>query len=104
VKRDRGSQFPGVRGKVVKWVETVFEEGLLFIHVRFTDQTELGFTITSRLIIEEADLKDWKTGDGVRKRTYIQSPEMAEIAAQEPEFRRICKQLGAAKRKGGSNG
>ena len=44
VKKDRGGQFPGVRGKVVKWVESEEEEGLLFINVRFTDGTQLAFT------------------------------------------------------------
>lgn len=97
----RGDQFPGVQGKVVKWVDTGEEEGMLFIHVRFTDETELAFTITSKLVIEEADLQDWKTGDGIVKRRYIESPEMKAIHAQEPEFQRICRQLEReAKRKG----
>lgn len=85
--------FPGVKGKVVKYVETAYEEDRLYIHIRFMDDTELGFALSSRIVIDEADLQDWKTGDGIRKRTYIQSPELAEIAAQEPEFQRICRRL-----------
>ena len=34
-------QYPGVRGKVVDWAEHVVEEGMLYVRVRFTDQTEL---------------------------------------------------------------
>jgi len=91
--KSRGSQFPGVSGKVVKFVDVGQEEGMLYIHVRFMDETELAFTITSRLVIEEADLQDWRTGDGIVKRRYIESPEMKAIHDTEPEFQRICKQL-----------
>jgi hypothetical protein len=56
-------QYPGVQGKVVDWAEHSFEEGLLFIHVRFTDKTELCWTIRTASIIQVADLSDWKTGD-----------------------------------------
>ena len=37
-------QYPGVRGKVVDWVEHRFEDGTLYIHVRFKDRTELTYT------------------------------------------------------------
>jgi hypothetical protein len=91
--KTRGSDFPGTTGKVVKFVDTGAEEGMLYIHVRFTDETELAFTITSRLEIMEADLQDWKTGNGVIKRTYIESEEIKQIRAQQPEFERICRQI-----------
>ncbi len=58
-----GKQYPGVHGKVVDWAEHTFEEGLLFIRVRFTDKTELCWTVNTGIVIEEADLSDWKTGD-----------------------------------------
>jgi hypothetical protein len=32
-----GRRYPGLHGKVVDWVEHKFEEGLLYLHVRFTD-------------------------------------------------------------------
>lgn len=100
-KRDRGSDFPGLKGKVVHWVETAFEEDRLYIHVRFMDSTELTFWLSSRIVIEEATLSDWKTGDDVIKRTYIQSPEVKAIAAQEPEFQRICQQIEREKNRKG---
>lgn len=92
-ERDRGRAFPGLKGKVVHYVDTAFEEDNVYIHVRFVDSTELCFRLSSRLVIDEANLSDWKTGDDVIKRTYIQSPEVKAIAAQEPEFQRICRQI-----------
>jgi hypothetical protein len=67
----RGKQYPGVRGKVVQWAEHIFEEGNLFIRVRFTDQTELCWTIQTATVIAEADLCDWKTGDEKRLVIFV---------------------------------
>jgi hypothetical protein len=58
-----GKQYPGVRGKIVDWAEHVFEEGMLYVRVRFTDQTELCWVLETAHVILEADLGDWKTGD-----------------------------------------
>ncbi len=58
-----GRRYPGLRGKVVDWVEHKFEEGLLYLHIRFTDKTELCWRIATRMTIEDADLSDWKSGD-----------------------------------------
>jgi hypothetical protein len=33
-----GKQYPGVHGKIVDWAEHVFEEGMLYVRVRFTDK------------------------------------------------------------------
>lgn len=88
-----GKQYPGLHGKVVDYVDTAEEEGRLYIHIRFTDETELCFDLSCRIVIDEADLSDWKTGNRIEKRVYMRSPEFAEIAAQEPEFQRICRQL-----------
>jgi hypothetical protein len=67
-----GKQYPGVHGKVVDWAEHKFEEGMLFIHVRFTDQTELCWTIRTASVIQVADLSDWKTGDFRQLWVYVQ--------------------------------
>jgi hypothetical protein len=66
-----GKQYPGVHGKVVDWAEHKFEEGMLFIHVRFTDQTELCWTIRTASVIQVADLSDWKTGDFRQLCVYV---------------------------------
>jgi hypothetical protein len=69
VQIDSGREFPGLKGKVVKRVEIgKGEDHDLYIHVRFRDETELCFWLTSRIVIEEADLGDWKSGDFVQKR------------------------------------
>jgi hypothetical protein len=73
LRRDMtGKQYPGLHGKVVDWAEHNFEEGMLFIHVRFTDQTELCWTIRTASVIQVADLSDWKTGDFKELRVYVQ--------------------------------
>lgn len=59
----RGKQYPGIRGKVVEFADHAFAEGTLYIHIRFTDKTELCWRIGSFTFIEEADLGDWKTGN-----------------------------------------
>ena len=37
----RGKQYPGVHGKVVDFVDHGWGEGMLYIHVRFMDKTEV---------------------------------------------------------------
>jgi len=55
--------YPGLHGKIVDWADHRFEEGLLFLRVRFIDQTELCWTIKSATVITEVDLCNWKTGN-----------------------------------------
>lgn len=68
----RGKQYPGVHGQVVDWVEHKFEEGSLYVHVRFMDKTELCWTIDTSTVIREADLSDWKTGDFKQLKVFAQ--------------------------------
>jgi len=68
-----GRRYRGVRGKVVQWVEHSFEEGLLYIHVRFTDKTEISWRITTRMTIEESDLADWTSGDFKQLRVFVRN-------------------------------
>jgi len=68
-----GKQYPGVHGKVVDWADHRFEEGILYIHVRFADRTELCWRIVSSTVIEEADLSDWKTGNFRQLRVFAQN-------------------------------
>jgi hypothetical protein len=69
----RGRQYPGIRDKVVDWVDHEFEEGILYIRVRFADKTELCWRITTSTWIEEADLRDWKTGNFRQLRVFLQA-------------------------------
>ena len=68
-----GRQYRGVHDKVVDWVEHRFEEGLLYIHVRFVDKTELCWRIATRMTIEEGDLSDWKSGDFEQLRVFVRN-------------------------------
>jgi hypothetical protein len=68
-----GRRYRGLHGKVVDWVEHKFEEGLLYLHVRFTDKTELCWRIATRMTIEEADLSDWKSGDFQQLRVFARN-------------------------------
>ena len=72
-----GKQYPGLRGKTVDWAEHVFEEGMLYVRVRFTDQTELCWVLQTAHVILEADLSDWKTGD---------CKQLAVFAENESDF------------------
>ena len=40
-----GKQYPGVHGKIVDWAEHVFEEGMMYVRVRFTDGTVLDVAV-----------------------------------------------------------
>jgi hypothetical protein len=68
-----GKQYPGVHGKVVDWAEHVFEEGMLYVRVRFTDKTELCWTLQTAHVLREADLSDWKTGDYKQLKLYAEN-------------------------------
>jgi hypothetical protein len=68
-----GRRYRGVQGKVVQWVEHCFEEGLLYIHVRFMDKTDLPWRITTRITIEESDLADWTSGDFKQLRVFVRN-------------------------------
>jgi hypothetical protein len=68
-----GRQYRGLHGKIVDWVEHRFEEGLLYIHIRFADKTELCWRIATRMTIEEGDLSDWKSGDFDQLRVFVRN-------------------------------
>jgi hypothetical protein len=72
-KIELGKQYSGVHGKVVDWVDHEFEEGVLYLRVRFVDKTELCWRIGTSTMIEEADLSDWKTGNFKQLKIFAQS-------------------------------
>jgi hypothetical protein len=57
-----GKQYPGIHGKVVDWTDHAFEEGILYIRVRFTDKTELSWRIIASMVIEEAESERLENG------------------------------------------
>jgi hypothetical protein len=74
-----GRRYPGLRGKFVDWVEHKFEEGLLYLHVRFTDKTELCWRISTRMTIEEADLINLKSGDFEQLSVFVRDERDGSI-------------------------
>jgi hypothetical protein len=68
-----GKQYPGIKGKVVHWADHAFEEGILYVRIRFTDNTELCWRITSSTLLEEADLSDWTTGNFRQIRVFVEN-------------------------------
>ena len=68
-----GKQYPGVHGKIVDWAEHVFEEGMMYVRVRFTDKTELCWTLQTAHVLRESDLSDWKTGDCKQLKVYAEN-------------------------------
>ena len=69
----RSGPYSSLRGKIVDRVEHAFADGLLSLHVHFTDHTELCWEISSGLTITRADLQDWATGDLKRLRTFVRN-------------------------------
>lgn len=67
----RARVYAGVRGKILERIEHQFEEGRLYLHVCFRDKTEVNFTLSSRLVIEEAVLTDMSTGNSKRIKEYV---------------------------------
>ena len=66
-------RYRSLKGKVVDWVEHEFEEGLLFIHIRFVDKTELCWRIATRMTIEQADVADCASGDFKQLRVFVRN-------------------------------
>jgi hypothetical protein len=73
MKRRPGKQYAGLHGKIVDWAEHIFEEGMLYVRVRFTDMTELCWVLQTAHVILEADLSDWKTGDSKQLAVYVRN-------------------------------
>jgi len=64
------NQYPGIHGKTVDGVDHKFEDGSLYLNVRFMDKTALCWTIESSIAIREAHLSDWKKGNFKRLRVF----------------------------------
>jgi hypothetical protein len=69
----RDHRYRSLKGKVIDWVEHEFEEGLLYIHIRFLDKTELCWRITTRMAVERGDLADWTSGDFKQLKVFVRN-------------------------------
>jgi hypothetical protein len=57
----------------VDWAEHVFEEGMMYVRVRFRDKTELCWTLRTVHVIRDADLSDRKAGDFKQLKLYAEN-------------------------------
>lgn len=62
-------RYPGVRGKVVQYVESVAENGDLVLGIQFTDKTYLAFIVGSQ-VKSRAELLKVKGGNESVLKTY----------------------------------
>ena len=63
-------QYKEIRGKRVDWIEHTYEEGSLYIGVRFMDGTYFSLDFSPQIVTNEILLSDMSTGDGEIIRTY----------------------------------
>lgn len=58
-------EYKGVQGKVVDGI-AIFDEqdGFFEIDIRFQDKTGFHIRRDSRMVLEAAELRDWKEGEG----------------------------------------
>jgi len=66
-------RYRSLRGKVVDWVDHKFEEGVLYLDIRFTDKTELCWRIAAHATIEVGDLSDWGSGNFEQLKTFVRN-------------------------------
>ena len=64
-----------IHGKVVDWLHCSFEEGTLYISIRFDDKTELALEFRHQIVIDGIDLADIRTGEAKVLREYHKRPD-----------------------------
>ena len=98
-----GENFPRLKGKVVESVRIddaeEMDKGGAFIKIHFKDGTELSFWMTARVVVEQAELGDWRSGNFVPLRLFMASPEIEAIRSQDKEFNKICRRLDREKKR-----
>lgn len=63
-------RFKEIRGKRVDWIDHNYEEGRLYIGIRFTDKTYFSLQFSTRIVTDGIDFADVKTGDSKIIREY----------------------------------
>ena len=64
-----------IHGKAVDWVNYSFEEGTLFVSIRFKDKTDFSLQFSPQIITDAIDLSDMSTGNFKLIREYYQRDE-----------------------------
>ena len=63
-------RFKEIRGKRVDWIDHNYEEGRLYIGIRFMDKTYFSLQFSTRIVTDGIDFSDVKTGDSKIIREY----------------------------------
>jgi len=63
-------QYKEIHGKAVDWISYSFEEGRLYISVRFMDKTHFSMQFSTRIVTDGIDFSDVKTGNSEIIREY----------------------------------
>lgn len=66
-------EFKDVVGKVVEQVNVFVEEqdGVNQVEIRFQDKTGLAIVLDCKLLLESAELRDWKEGEGTLIKKFV---------------------------------
>jgi hypothetical protein len=59
-----------IHGKVIDWVSHNFEQGSLYVNIRFKDETDFSLRFSPQILIDGIDLSDIRTGDFKMIRKY----------------------------------
>ena len=64
-KRHEGlrRRYREVHGKIVDWVSHTFEDGSLYVSIRFMDKTEFSLQFSAKILTDSIDLSDISTGN-----------------------------------------
>src|SRR5437899_11190276 len=63
-------RYKEIRGKKVDWVEHHYEEGRLYVGVRFADGTYFSLQFSPQIVTEGIEFLDIRSGDEKILRTY----------------------------------
>ena len=71
-KRHEGlrRRYREVHGKIVDWVSHSFEDGSLYVSIRFKDKTEFSLQFSAKILTDSIDLSDVSTGNFKMIREY----------------------------------
>ena len=64
-----------IHGKIVDWVSYSFEEGSLFVSIRFMDKTDFSLQFSPKILTDSIDLSDMSTGNFKMIRDYYRKAD-----------------------------
>jgi|SRR5579859_2062562 len=64
-----------IHGKVVDWISHSFEEGSLYVSIRFKDKTEFSLQFSPQIVTDSIDLSDIHTSNSKIIREYYRGKE-----------------------------